>query len=239
MLEKPISVVIPVYNEVDVIEGVVRDFYEKVVSKLEVAEFIIAEDGSTDGTKDVLKKLAEELPITLVMGDERKGYTKAVKDALKLPKYDIIFFSDSDGQQEPNDFWDMIKEIEENDIVVGYKHPRKDPLPRVLLSKVYQKVNKALFKIDLHDINCGYRLIKKDVLDSVLDEVHLLPNFVSSEIILRAYLKGFRIKEVPVTHYKREFGGSRGLPATKIPQEVIKLLKGLFQLKKEFSGENK
>lgn len=227
----PISLVIPVYNEVEVIEKVIREFYDKIISKLEPAEFIIAEDGSKDGTKEVLLKLKEEIPITLVMGEERKGYTKAVKDALKLPKYDIIFFSDSDGQQEPDDFWNLMKNIDENDIVVGYKHPRRDPIFRVFVSKVYQLFNFLIFGIKLHDINCGYRLIKKKVLDDVLDEVSLLPNFVSSEIIIRAYLKGYKIKEVPVTHYPREFGASRGLPVSRIPIEVVKLLIGLFKLK--------
>ncbi len=227
----PISLVIPVYNEVEVIEQVVRDFYDKVISKIEGAQFIIAEDGSTDGTKEVLKKLAEEIPLTLVMGDERKGYTKAVKDALKLPENEIIFFSDSDGQQEPDDFWEILKLIEDNDIVVGYKYPRNDPLFRVLISKVYQWVNFLFFGIKLHDINCGYRLLRKKVLDDVLDDVCLLPNFVSSEIILRAYIKGYKIKEVPVRHYSREFGESRGLPVSRIPIEVLKLLKGLFILK--------
>ena len=231
---RPISLVIPVYNEVEVIEKVIRDFYDKVISKIDGAQFIIAEDGSNDGTKEVLKRLSEEIPIMLVMGDERKGYTRAVKDALKLPEHDIIFFSDSDGQQEPDDFWELIKYIDDYDIVVGYKHPRKDPLFRVLISKIYQMVNFCFFGIKLHDINCGYRLIKKQVLESVLDEVSLLPNFVSSEIILRAYLKGFKIKEIPVRHYPREFGGSRGLPVSKIPMEVVKLLIGLFRLKLEY-----
>lgn len=230
----PISLVIPVYNEVEVIEKVIRDFYDKVIQKVPESKFIIAEDGSTDGTKEVLNKLAEELPITLVMGDERKGYTKAVKDALKLPKTDIIFFSDSDGQQEPDDFFELIKHINENDIVVGYKYPRRDPIFRVLISKVYQVVNQVIFGLKLHDINCGFRLLKKEVLDDILDDVTLLPNFVSSEIILRAYLKGYKVKEIPVRHYEREFGGSRGLPVARIPIETLKLVKGLLKLKSEY-----
>lgn len=230
----PISLVIPVYNEVEVIEKVIRDFYEKVIAKIPEAKFIIAEDGSKDGTKDVLKRLGDELPVTLVMGDERKGYTRAVKDALRLPETEIIFFSDSDGQQEPDDFWELLKHVDENDIVVGYKYPRRDPIFRVIISKVYQVVNYVIFGIQLHDINCGFRLIKKKVLDDILDDVSLLPNFVSSEIILRAYLKGYKIKEIPVRHYQREFGGSRGLPVMKIPVETLKLIIGLLKLKSEY-----
>lgn len=237
--KETISLVIPVYNEHEVIEKVINDFYTKVISKLPSSEFIIAEDGSNDGTKDILKKVSEEIPITLIMGENRKGYTKAVKDALKLPKTDLIFFSDSDGQQEPDDLWLLLENIKDNDIVVGYKYPRNDPFLRVLISKIYQVVNFILFGIKLHDINCGYRLIRRNVIDDILEDINLLPNFVSSEFILRAYLKGYRIKEVPVRHYPREFGESRGLPWKKIPIEVLKLLSGLFKLKFEFTGKKK
>lgn len=234
-----ISLVIPVYNEHEVIEKVIRDFYSKVISKLPNSEFIIAEDGSNDGTKEILSTIAKEIPITLIMGESRKGYTKAVKDALRLPKTDLVFFSDSDGQQEPDDFWNLLENIKGNDIVVGYKHPRNDPFLRVLISKIYQIVNFALFGIKLNDINCGFRLIRRNVIEDILNDINLLPNFVSSEFILRAYLKGYKIKEVPVKHYQREFGESRGLPWKKIPIEVVKLIHGLIILKLELARKKK
>jgi len=230
----PISVVIPVFNEAEVIEKVVRDFQAKVVSKIPGSELIVAEDGSTDGTKEILARLAEELPIRLVSGVERKGYTGAVKDALKLPKYDIVLFSDSDGQQEPDDFWPMYEKMQDYDLIVGYKHPRKDPFLRLMLSKFFQKLNRILFGARFHDINCGFRLIRKNVIEDVLPEIHLLPQFISSEFVLRTVAKGYRVCETPVRHYEREFGGSRGLPVKKLPVEIWRLIVGLFRLRKEF-----
>lgn len=233
----PVSVVIPVYNEAEVIERVVRDFHAKVVSKMPGSELIVAEDGSTDGTKEILARLAAELPIRLVSGQERKGYTRAVKDALKLPQNDLVLFSDSDGQQEPDDFWPMLEKMKDYDLIVGYKHPRRDPLFRLILSRFFQVLNRLLFGVKFHDINCGFRLIRKKVIDDVLPEINLLPQFISSEFVLRAVAKGYRVCEMPVRHYPREFGGSRGLPVKRLPKEIWRLVVGLFRLRKEFKGK--
>jgi len=91
--------------------------------------------------------------------------------------------------------------------------------------------------VRFHDINCGFRLIRKRVVDEVLPEIHLLPQFISSEFVLRAVAKGYRVCEMPVRHYQREFGGSRGLPAKKLPKEIWRLIVGLFRLRKEFKGK--
>ena len=81
-----LSIVLPVYNEAGTIERVLRDLHAKIAAKLADVEFIVAEDGSSDGTKEVLQRLAPELKLRLVTGRERKGYTRAVKDALALPR---------------------------------------------------------------------------------------------------------------------------------------------------------
>ena len=76
-----LSIVLPVYNEAATIERVLRELATKVANKLGDVEFIVAEDGSSDGTKDVLARLAPELKLRLVTGAARKGYTRAVQDA--------------------------------------------------------------------------------------------------------------------------------------------------------------
>ena len=133
---KKISLIIPVHNEVDIIEEVVRNYYKEVISKIAGSEFIVAEDGSSDGTKEVLRKIAEELPITLVSGDQKKGYSKAAWDALKLARNEVIFFSDSDGQHSPGDFWKMIPFIEDFEVINGYKFPRQDTRTRRFISEI-------------------------------------------------------------------------------------------------------
>jgi glycosyltransferase involved in cell wall biosynthesis len=225
------SVVIPVYNEAEVIEDVVRGFHEKVIKKIPGATLIIAEDGSTDGTKEILSRLKEEIPFVSISGKERKGYTRAFKDALRMTETDLIFFSDSDGQHDPADVFKLLKEIDANDVVSGYKSPRRDPFHRVAISKVYNILIFLLFGLKMKDIDSGFKLIRKKVIESVLDDVTRMEYCVMSEFILKAHLAGYKIKEVPITHYARESGTTAIFSPAKLPSIIIGLIKNLLEIK--------
>ena len=140
----------------------------------------------------------------LISGRERKGYTKAFKDALSIAKTELIFFSDSDGQHDPTDVFKWLKEMDENDIVGGYKYPRRDPAYRIAISKIYNFLIYLLFGLKMRDIDSGFKVIKKKVIDSMLSEVTEMKYCVMSEFVLKAYLAGYRIGEVPVRHYPRK-----------------------------------
>jgi len=226
-----ITIVIPVYNEAKVIEEVIRGFYTKVMRRLENAELLIAEDGSTDGTKTILARLKEEIPFTLVTGETRKGYTRAFKDALSIPKTGLIFFSDSDAQHDPEDIFALLQTIEGQDIVSGYKSPRKDPLHRIILSLGYNGLINLLFGLKMKDIDSGFKLIRREVIDAVLPSVKSFNYCVMSEFILRANLAGYRIKEVPVKHFARKAGGTAIFQPAKLPGIVLGLIKNLIELK--------
>ena len=231
-----LSIVIPVYNEVRVIERVLRDFHAKVASRLPDVEFIVAEDGSRDGTGEVLARLAPELQLRLISGQERKGYTAAVKDALRLPTKEWILFSDSDGQQEPDDFFKLATIAPRYDLIVGFKSPRRDPLLRLGLTRGFRALNRVLLGARFRDVNCGFRLMRRALVEAVLPHCSLLPQFVNAELALRATAMGFRVTEAPVRHYPREDGGSRGLPVRRLPAEVLGLLGGLWKLRRELGA---
>ncbi|MFC1590044.1 glycosyltransferase family 2 protein [Candidatus Omnitrophota bacterium] len=234
-----LSIIIPVYNEARVIEKVIRCFYEKVVKKLPSAKLLIAEDGSTDGTKEVLRKLLQEIPFTLISGKERKGYTKAFKDALGIAETKLVFFSDSDGQQDPEDVFKMLSSINDFDIVSGYKSPRRDPFHRVFISWAYNFLIFLVFGIRLKDIDSGFKLIKKEVIDTVLKDVTSMKHCVMSEFILKAHLSGFSIKEIPVKHYPRECGTTSIFSPTKLPGIIISILINLLEIKFRYKKEEK
>lgn len=235
-MQRRISLVMPVYNEAKAIEKVVRDCHEKLIKKLPGSEFIIAEDGSTDGTKEILRRLAKEMPLRVVMGDERKGYPRGIRDALKLPKNDIVCFSDSDGQHDPSDFLKMLDYVDRYDIIIGMKKPRRDPFHRLVLSRAYNSLIRLLFGLRFKDIDSGFRVIRKKVLDDVLDKSTTLPECTNSEITIRAAKKGYRIIEVPVTHYPRAAGDTKSFNFRKLPKVVHGLFRGLLKLKSDISS---
>jgi glycosyltransferase involved in cell wall biosynthesis len=233
-----LSVVLPVYNEAGTIERVLRDVHSKIACRLGSVELIVAEDGSTDGTPELLERLAPELGIRLVSSRERKGYTRAVKDALALATRRWIFFSDSDGQHEPDDVFRLAEAIEraDADIAAGVKTPRRDPWPRLALSRGMSAANRVLLGASFRDGNAGFRLMRTAVVREVLPQLGALRLFVNVELLLRARANGHRIVEVPVRHYAREDGGSRGLPPSRIPGEVARLARGMLALRRELAA---
>src|SRR5512137_474896 len=104
VLGNGISLIFPVYNEALIIEDTVRNYFDELDGQVPF-ELIVAEDGSTDDTKTVVRRLGRTLPIRVYTSDTRKGYLDAVKDALTLAEHDWIFLVDSDYQFAAIDFW--------------------------------------------------------------------------------------------------------------------------------------
>jgi glycosyltransferase involved in cell wall biosynthesis len=211
------DLIMPVFNESQIIEKVVKQNWD-FVKKYKGSQLIIAEDGSTDGTKEILKKLKKKIPFKLVSSNLRKGYTKAVMDALKLSKKDLILFSDSDGQHIASDFDKLLKFYPKYDLIIGKKSPRRDPLYRNLVSKIYNFLVNILFFSHFEDIDCGFRIIKKDVIKKILPKSGRFKYCYFSEFTIIAKRLGFKIKEVPITHYPREGTQSSIFSPTKLPK---------------------
>lgn len=230
---KPISLILVVHQEAETIERVIKDFYEKVISKIHGSQFIICEDGSTDGTKEILARLKERYQLTLDMRQEKRGYTRAMRDGFRLAKNPIIFFSDSDGQHEPNDFWRMYPLLEQSDVVIGWKIKRRDVWYRLLMTYVFNRLIGLYFKVKLHDIDCGFRLIKKEAIGFILDQPWRLKHCVNAELTVKIQSAGFRVTEIPISHFSREAGDSRGLPLKKLPKIVFHILKEFPHVKQD------
>lgn len=231
---KPVSALLLVYNEAEVIEEVTRGIYDEVVRKIPGSELVIAEDGSTDGTKEILARIVPDMPgARLVQGTERKGYTRAYKDALRQCRNDLIFFSDSSGKHDPRDFWKLAGKIDECDMVIGCKAARRDPLYRVVMSRIFNFLVSHYFGCRVRDINSGFRLMKKQAIQQVLDEDWYMKHLINFEFTLRVIAHGFKVAEVPVTHNPRSHGPSRGLPLKKIPEAITMALRTFPKLKAE------
>lgn len=229
-----IDIVMVAYNEVECIEKVLHLFYSEVSQYADV-QLIVAEDGSTDGTRDILRRLENELPLKLVLADERRGYDGAVRDVLMATSSDTILFVDSDGQYLPEDFQSLLNAWNEknNDMIMGEKVKRQDPPHRILISWFFHLLVRFWFRVPFKDMDCGYRFIKRELALTVAPECHLLPYSYWSEFTVRAYRKGFKISTVPIRHRDRLAGESRMYPVMKLPAMALKQLKGLWILSRE------
>lgn len=233
----PLSVVILVHNEAEVIEPVVNGFMDKVVSRVPRSELIIAEDGSTDGTKEILARLASRNDsIKLLSGEKRRGYVNAFREAMGRAGNEWILFCDSSGKHDPDDFWKMAPLMRDYDMVIGYKVDRKDAFYRIFLANVFNWLVRKYFKVPFHDIDCPLRLIRRTAFEAVASDGWIVKNLINFEMAIKMVYKGFRVTEIPVKHAARKSGPSRGLPLKKIPFVVWDTLRNFPKLKRRVKG---
>lgn len=229
-IEPEISVLLPAYNEAKTISDVVKAYYQEICERLP-AELIVAEDGSTDGTREILLSLNNNgLQLIVKSHPHRKGYAKGVSDALRKCNRDWVFFSDSDGQYSPDDFWNLWKYRKDYDMIIGHKVNRREGIHRIILSKGFHKIVNNSFGLNLHDSDCGFRLIRREVIKSVVDDVKYLKYSFWAEFTIRAFLKGFKVREVPINHSSRTFGNTQIYKASRIPEIILSQLTGLISL---------
>lgn len=236
-IKERISIVFPVYNEESVIETTISSYYDEFNNKLKF-EMIVKEDGSTDDTKKILKKLAKKYPIRLFMSDTRKGYQWSVMEAIKHARYEWVFLVDSDYQYRAYDFWKLIPYAGRYDIILGRRVKRMDMWHRILMSKVFNFLIRILFHIPYKDVEPGYRLIRKEVLDRIVPNIQYL-SYLTSELVIRAHDIGYKIIEVPVDHFKRKEGTTHVFKFHKLPVIILKEFIGLFKLKYELMHNRK
>lgn len=224
--------ILPVYNEVKSIGLIIKELYYEIGNKVKM-EIIVREGGSTDGTKEALIKLSQSIPMKPILQEEKGGYMSDVKDGLRQANTDYVLFIDSDGQYVASDFWKLYEKRDNYDMIIGYKIKRVDPPHRIFLSKVFHTMVRALFKLPLHDPDCGYRIIKKRVIDSVVEEVKFLEYSFWTEFTIRAFKEGFKLLEIPIQHRRRLSGGTKLYTPSKLLKIIVFQLVGLFKLWKE------
>jgi glycosyltransferase involved in cell wall biosynthesis len=234
--DQPVSILMPVCNEEDVIESVILEWVQTVIRYLPAGSELLIDDASTDGTRDILKKLVAAHPFIRVCYQPRKdGFANAARRLYREAKCPWVFFTDSDGQYIAKDFWKLAKNINDNyDLIRGAKVGRKDPILRRVASSVFNKIIQFLFNMSYLDFNSAFFLIKKPVLNTVLDHINCMETLINTELLLRVELENYNIKQVYVLHRTRQFGVSRGLPPLRFVSQSLKALHGLYRIKASY-----
>jgi glycosyltransferase involved in cell wall biosynthesis len=225
----------PVANEVDVIEGVLAEWLEKVVRHLPAGSELVLDDASSDGTEIILARLARQhAPLRVLFQAHKDGFFKSAMRLYRAARCPLVFFTDSDGQYVPDEFWKLVPHISKHDIVHGYKVARQDPFYRCLASGVFNSAYRWMFASSYQDINSAFRLLHRRVLDRLLPKISHMPTLLNAELLIRAEQEGFTIRQVGVRHRPRRYGKSRGLPPGRFVKESCLAFRGLVQVKKEY-----
>lgn len=231
---KEISIFFPTYNEEDIIESVVLKavkVLKKIASKWEV---IIVNDGSKDGTLKVSHKLvSKDKRIRIINHKVNRGYGAAFKSGFYNAKYEWIAFTDSDGQfdfSEINRFINRQKETDA-DLVIGYYKKRRVSFAKIITSRIWEFLVNFLFGLHVHDIDCGFKLVSKEVINTIPILESERGAFISSEFLIKAKKSGFKIVEIPVTHLPRKTGSGTGRDLRVIINSFVDLFKLWRKLK--------
>lgn len=211
---KQISVFFPAYNEEVSLEDTVTKAVNVLTEIVEKWEIVIINDGSKDKTGEIAEKLAKEnKQIQVIHHLQNQGYGAALKSGFYNARYDWIAFTDADGQF---DFSEITKFIDKQkktqaDLVIGYYLKRDVPLYRAWGSRfLWQPAVYLLFGLKVHDIDCGFKLIRKKVIEKIPRLEAERGPFISSELLIKAKRAGFKISEVGVHHYPRKAGRATG-----------------------------
>ena len=225
---KELSVFLPTYNEEGNIKGVIGNTEEVLEKVAENWEFTVVNDGSTDGTERIVKELTQsDKRIKLITHENNLGYGATLSDGFYNSKYDWIAFIDSDGQFNFAEIDKFIEKQKETgaDLVIGYYKKRQVSKFKVLTSRLWELAVFILFELKVHDIDCGFKLVRKEVINKIPRLESQRGAFISSELLIKAKKKGFKFAEVPVTHYPRTKGAGTGRNINVIIKSFVDLFR--------------
>jgi glycosyltransferase involved in cell wall biosynthesis len=222
-----LSVFFPAYNDAPSLTGLLEKTFAVLEAYVADYEVIVVNDGSRDGTAQVLEELRLRYAprMRVVTHEQNRGYGGALRSGFAAAKKDWIFYTDGDGQYNPGELTRLLELVRpDTGLVNGYKLERHDPAHRIWIGSTYNFCARLLFHIRIRDIDCDFRLIRRDLLD----RIHLTSTSgtICVELVRKIELTGCGVVEVGVHHYPRLHGRSQFFRI----QSLLKTLKELVRL---------
>jgi glycosyltransferase involved in cell wall biosynthesis len=203
-----LALVLPMYNERDNIERVVRKAIVVLETLAEEFEVLIVDDASCDGSERIADELALRYPqVRIIRHACNMGYGAALRTGFQHAAKDLVFYTDSD---EPIDLCEIERALRligpDVDLAIGYRIDRYDTPLRYVYSRVYNFLCRCLFGIRARDVNFSFKLIKRTVLDRIRLQAGSV--FIDGELLAEAARYGYRVAELPVQYFPRRNGHS-------------------------------
>ncbi|MBA2651314.1 MAG: glycosyltransferase family 2 protein [Tatlockia sp.] len=201
-----LSIVIPVYNEVDNIEDLYLEIVKCLPADRFLYEVIFVDDGSTDGTSLRLKGLVDSHPnLRSVYHQQNYGQSAALLSGARAARYSMLVTLDGDGQNDPADIPRLFEHLQDSrTVVLGNRKKRDDNALRKLSSRIGNTIRRGLLKDECPDTGCSLKLFPRDAFLA-------LPHFNHLHRFLPALFKraGFKLVNLPVNHRPRWHGASK------------------------------
>ena len=225
-----LSFFFPAYNDGGTIASLVIRAVQVAGGLTPDFEVIVVNDGSADATAQIIDELARTYPqVRAIHHSENRGYGAALRTGFASATKDLIAYTDGDAQYDPAEVELLWKHLTPDaDMVNGYKISRSDPLHRIVIGRVYHHTVKLLFRLQVRDVDCDFRLMRREVFDRVRLERDT--GVICLEMMRKIQDAGFRIVEVPVHHYHRTHGRSQFFNVRRVFWTGVDVLKLWVQL---------
>ena len=220
-MENPvsISVVMPAYNEKDNIEEAVSSALKVLKDVSDDYEIIIVDDGSIDGTNQILDTIAKQIPaLRVIHHDKNYKFGRTVRDGIAAARKDLVFLTDSDNPIDMDDMKKAIPLMKEYDFVNGRRLTREPSVKRIVYTAVYNRMIQAIFRLNVGDVNFSYKMIKRGLLQKL--DLRSEGSFIDAEMLIEAKRLGARIREINIMYYPRVVGES----TLASPAIIVKIL---------------
>jgi glycosyltransferase involved in cell wall biosynthesis len=199
----------PAYNDAGTIASLVIQAVQIASRLTPNFEVLVVNDGSQDATGVIADELARAYPQVRVIHHARnRGYGGALRTGFAAASKELIAYTDGDAQYDPAELealWNRL--TDDADMVTGYKISRSDPLHRIVIGRVYHHTVKLLFRLQVRDVDCDFRLMRREIFDRV--KLERDTGVICLEMMRKIQDGGFRVVEVPVHHYHRTHGRSQ------------------------------
>lgn len=222
---KGLSIFFPAYNDSGTIASLVITALRTARKLTPDHEVIVVNDGSADGTGEILEELASIYPqVRIVTHEKNRGYGGALRTGFATATRDLVFYTDGDAQYDPAEMEALWRRFDQNvDLVNGYKISRSDPLHRIIIGRIYHHLVKTLFQLTVRDVDCDFRMMRRSIFDKVRLEKN--SGVICLEMMKKITDGGYRIAEVPVHHYHRAYGKSQFFNFRRLYRTAIDVMK--------------
>ena len=220
-----ISAVFPAYNDAATIGGLVEQTFLLLKATGRDFEIVVADDGSSDRTPQVLEQLRARYGdvLRVVRHPRNRGYGAALRSGFAAATKELVFYTDGDAQYDPGELPLLLDRLTPAiGLVNGYKLKRHDPLYRIVVGKIYNLFVRLVFRLAVRDVDCDFRLIRRKLLAAA--QLESDSGVICVEMIHSLQRLGCRFAEVPVHHYPRPVGRSQFFRFRAVVETLLQLI---------------
>ena len=223
-----LSVIIPVYNEV----GNIEEILKRVKAAKRASEIIVVDDGSRDGTREILKKLDGKDKIRVILHEKNQGKGAAVRTGMDAAQGEIMLIQDADLEYDPRDYPLLLQPLEEGiaDVVYGSRFlggPRRVAMYwHMVANKLLTFMTNILYNTILSDMETGYKVFRRKVVDGM--KIRAKRFDFEPEFTAKVLKRHYRIYEVPISFNPRDYSQGKKIKLKDAFEAVWTLLKYRF-----------